>query len=276
MAIRTRQDGQPNNQGGNGTGTGDGNGDGEGVLGEEARKEVEQLVNSAVNGAVTNQLARFKKSFTEEITKTLGETLSPISEQLKQFSTQVQRPAGGGEGGGSGGGKKGEVSAEIQEQLARFEGRTKELEGMLAQERKAREEERAARERDRAESMSKEERAQLAGVLRARGIPEPQVKAAVALLHGEEKLIGRTDDGQIVFKVAKGTGQARYIDEVELEKGVEEWLKTDDGKAFVPARQAGGAGGMGARPMGQAQGKDQKGQAANALAAMLLGGGQGG
>lgn len=268
---------------GGGTGAG-GDGNEDEALSEGSRKEVEAIVNQAVNGAITNQLTRFKKTFSEEIGKQLGEALGPISEQLKTVSERnaaaaaAGTPPPGGQAGAAGGVAAATAGAtqEWQATIARLEGRSKELETQLQQERKAREDEKAGRERERQESLAKEERAELAAALRTKGITEPQVRAAVALLAGEDKLLGRAEDGSIIFKVQKGTGQGRYVDEVTVDVGVEEWLKTDDGKAFAPPRQAGGAGGLPARPGQAPRGPGEaKAQATATLAAALLGGQQG-
>jgi hypothetical protein len=238
---------RPGSQGGQpapGQGQG-GNEGGESALSEAAKREVGELVNAAVNGAVTNHLTRFKKQFTEEITSTLNSTLSPIGEQLKalaetQATRQQQAP---------GKGQPGEIPQEIRDSMLRYENRIKELEQQNKAEREAREVEKSTRLRE-------EERNKLATVLREKGIPDVQVRAAVALLHTEDKRVARTDDGRVVFK------------------GVDEWLKTDEGKAYMPARQAAGSGGQPARQGASTPG-DKRAQATNDLAKILLGGGVG-
>jgi hypothetical protein len=273
MAIIPRQDAAGGSTGGAGSGTGDAD---EPAFTEAQTKAVNDAVNAAVNGALTQHLTRFKKSFGEEIGQAVGkqlnEALSPVSDRLKAMAESQAQGGTSGAAGAGGAGQATVLSPDVQQQFARFEGRTKELEGQLAVERKAREEERAARERDRQESMSKEERTSLAGVLRAKGLPEPQVRAAVALLAGEDKVLGRAEDGGVIFKLQKGTGAARYIDEVPLEAGVDEWLKTDDGKAFMPARQAQGAGGLGSRASTGNKTVDARNEAAASLGKILLGG----
>lgn len=257
--------GGENKKPGEGSEGGAGGGQG-GALSEEAKKEVEGIVNGAVNGALSSQLTRFKKSFTEEIGQTLQTALGPITEKLASFQPGQQQP-----GHVAPGGKP--LDPTVQEHIARLEGRAKELEANVAKEKAAREAEAAAREKDRLENMAKEERAELASALRAKGIPEVQVKAAVALLHTEDKVVGRGEGGAIVFKIQKGTGQAKYVDEVSIEAGVDEWLKTDDGKSFLPPRQVGGSGTGPVRP-GQkpANPNDAKAAATADLAKALLGG----
>lgn len=258
----------PNDDPKGGGAGGSGGGDGGGAassLSEDARKEVTELVNSAVTGAVTNHLGRFKKSFTEEITKTLSDTMGPIGEQLKALAERpIQQPAPGKGGQHQPGG---EVPQEIRDSMLRYENRIKELEQQNKAERDAREVEKTTRLRE-------EERNKLGSVLTERGIPAAQVRAAVALLHTEDKRVARTDDGRIVFKFERGSGQGKYVDELEVDKGVDEWLKSDEGKAYIPARQANGGGGQPARQgtLGNSPG-EKKAQATQDLAKILLGGG---
>lgn len=244
-------------------GSGEGGEGGEAALNEAQAKEVTKLVNDAVNGAVTNHLTRFKKQFTEEITKTLGDALGPVSEQLKGVLEAAQKPASGKPAHTPG------PDNETQQMLTRYEGRIKELEASNKAEKDAREAEKATRLRE-------EERSSLSTALRARGLPDPQIKAAVALLHTEDKRVGRTEDGRIVFRIEKGTGAGKYVDEVDIDAGADEWLKTDEGKSFTPARPANGGGGLPARQSGQPPRNpaEAKQQATNDLAKILMGGGQ--
>lgn len=235
-------------------------------LNEAQTAAVGKIVNDAVNGAVTNHLTRFKKQFGEEIGKTLTDSLAPIGEQLKTLAERgAQQGAGGA--GGTGGGQPNPFEAQIRSMEAKYEGQIRELKAANDAEKSEREKERQIRMRD-------EERGMLTDSLRTSGLPDTMIKAAVALLHGEEKRIGRTDDGRIVFRTEKGTGAARYTDEQDMAVGVAEWLKTDDGKSFVPARPAQGAGGQATRP-GARPGSpaEAKAQAAADLARVLMGGG---
>lgn len=244
--------------GAGGTG-GEGGEGGENALTEAQQKAVADMVNQAVTGAVTNHLGRFKKQFSEDMGKTLSETLGPISQQLKDLAERgTQQQANGKH-------KEESHNDAIRAMELRYESRIKELETANKAEREAREQEKQTRLRE-------EERGKLANVLRERGIPDAQIRAAVALLHTEDKKVARSEDGRIVFKVERGTGAAKYTDELDVDKGVDEWLKSDEGKAYIPARQAAGSGGQPARP-GSNNPQDKKAQATSDLAKILLGGG---
>lgn len=114
----------------------------------------------------------------------------------------------------------------------------------LARERKAREKmeadlktEREARAAEQKQREIEEDRADLASHLRKSGLDEVRTRAAVALLHGEEKRLVR-EGGKRFLRL-----QGKHGDEdLPLEAGVAAWLKTDDGKAFVPAAKVGGSG----------------------------------
>ncbi len=92
-----------------------------------------------------------------------------------------------------------------------------------------------AEERARARS---EERSALMNALNAQGITGARATAVAAWLHGEGNRVRRSKEGQIAF-VIKRDG---YEDELDVSKGVVEWLATDEGKEFAPPRQAGGSG----------------------------------
>lgn len=254
---------QENGQGGGGGGgqpKPGGEGGGAPALSDDARGEVAKLVNEAVSGAVTRHMANFKKQFSEDMGKTFAETLGPISQQLQALSESNQAPKGGRNVAPS-------EDRETKEAMTRYEGRIKELEQANAKEREAREQEKATRLRE-------EERGSLATALRAAGLPDTTVKAAVALLHTEDKKVARTEDGRIVFRMEKGQGVSRYTDELDLDAGVGEWLKSDEGKSFMPARPAQGAGGQPVRLPGQPRNQSEaKQQATENLAKILLGGG---
>lgn len=121
---------------------------------------------------------------------------------------------------------------------AKYEAELKKLKEQVENERQAREAEKQAR-------MSQEERTALSQALTAAGVDGARLKAAMALLYTEEKRIARNDKGEVGFKIQVAGG---YEDVVSIEQGLTEWLKTDDGKAFLPPRAAGGSGTVAGRP----------------------------
>jgi hypothetical protein len=82
----------------------------------------------------------------------------------------------------------------------------------------------------------KEMRTSLEAHLQKAGIPVNMLKAVTAQLIHEDKLIDLDKAGNPVFKVAGYNNET-----VTLEDGLSEWLK-NDGKGFIPAPTAKGAG----------------------------------
>jgi hypothetical protein len=115
------------------------------------------------------------------------------------------------------------------------EARFKALEKQLAEERKLREEERSKR-------LADEERSSVTEALTASGIVN--VKGALALLR-EDGRIGRSKDGQVIFKQPK----EGYVEELAVLDGIKAWADTDEGKFYLPPKGAAGSGaGGGAAP----------------------------
>lgn len=122
--------------------------------------------------------------------------------------------------------------------------------------------EKAEREKERVARMTQEERTALSQALAAKGVTGPHLKGAMALLYDAEKRITRDEAGIIAFKV-----QRNGFDEVlPLEKALDEWLGTEDGKAYMPPRQVSGSGVTpGRSPGNSADGKMTQAQAAALL-----------
>ena len=68
-----------------------------------------------------------------------------------------------------------------------------------------------------------------------------RVEHAVAHLHHAQKRISLDDIGQPVIRFDRTGAGGAYQDHLPLEKGMEEWLGTDDGKSFLPAKQIHGS-----------------------------------
>ena len=122
--------------------------------------------------------------------------------------------------------------------------------------------EKAERERERQARMTQEERTALSQALTSRGVTGPHLKGAMALLYDAEKRVVRDEGGTVAFKV-----QRNGFDEVlPLEKALDEWLGTEDGKAYLPPRPVAGSG---VTP-GRAPGNSSSGEMTKAQAAAML------
>ena len=156
------------------------------------------------------------------------------------------------------------------QQAAPEDRRFAKLERQLAKERAAREAaEKATAERD-AKASRDDERARLSGLLQEAGISGAKLKAAVAVLHTEDRRVKRDADGSIVFVADDG-------DEVPLAAGIKTWLNSEEGKTYLPPRGSSGSGatpGKAARTVGDVR-ANARAQLGPALVAHLLGGGRG-
>jgi len=73
------------------------------------------------------------------------------------------------------------------------------------------------------------------------------------VLHTEDHRVKRDKDGNIVFEFQRDG----YKDHKSLAEGVAEWLGTDEGKHYAPARVGGGSGATGGQA--NAQGRSTAG-----------------
>lgn len=185
-------------------------------------------VGNMVNRAVTAQISRF-------IEKTLPgifeAQLKPLTEK---FATSQQAPKSDGEGEGEGGTKKkSKQDPETLAALKAVEDLKKELE---ARDAKAA----AAEKKLRDERAYNELRAALSEKVR----PELLDVAAKMLFHIDQK-VTYGEDGTPLFKSKRYAYEGDAGEDVELpiKAGVDEFLKSDAAKAFLPAPSAGNGGG---------------------------------
>lgn len=171
--------------------------------------------NKAMTAREKRQEERFSKILQETVSSALAAVKPPVVEAAKAA----------------------EGSDPVKQELAALRGR-------LEEERKAREEEKRLREQERDGRLKEEARNAAASILRDNGIDGSRLKGALAVLDTEERRISRDESGSLRFKFPKNG----YDDYVSLDEGIAAWLKTEDGKAYLPARQAGGSGNNGPRP----------------------------
>ena len=85
------------------------------------------------------------------------------------------------------------------------------------------------------EAVSREKviRSEIKDNLLSLGVEPHLIKAAIAQLLHEDKLVSYNDQDQIVFK--------KFDEQIDLTKGLTEWVKSD-GKIFLPQKGAAGSG----------------------------------
>jgi hypothetical protein len=166
-----------------------------------------------MNALVTARLKRFEEGLTTTITKLL-ET------RLAATPTPEEKPSKGK--------KEGETDTDV---------RLKELQAKLDDERKARIQSDKDREEAEARRKNGEKSRSLAAALADAGVSPQLREAAQALLETKGRVV-LNEDGSVGFKTKDKYGQESVSD---LKDGLGDWFK-DEGKAFVPAKGAGGSG----------------------------------
>lgn len=215
-----------NLDGAGGTGGGEG---GDGAPSFDPGKfqdEMKDFVVKAVNGAVSTHLTRALdnklSSFGENISQSL---LGQVKEMMGSQPQPSPQP------GGSAGGNDEVIKNATAPLVKQIEELRRAAE---ANEVRAREEHQAR--------MKQEESAALLGALTEAGVPTPLARAAAMTLHDR---LERSSDGQIHFVSQESGPTGPYQERLAVNEGVARFLKTDEGKHFVPARPATGSGNRG-------------------------------
>lgn len=261
--------------GGGAAGAAGGAGGQGGSGGAGASEEVSEVVKKYMNDSLTGALGNWGKRFESKIPTTesiQGLVKNALTEALKDF-----RPAGGqGEGGGAGGGQGGGAGAAGGGgQSNALEIQVKKLQDQLdsqtkALQRKDEEARQASEKRDR-----NEEHQALTAALLKNGVPEARARAAAALLFYDQGIIKRNDKKEICITLKKVYAGEAVDEAMPIEAGIAEWVKTAEGKEFLPAVAAGGSGGRGGNPPRQTGAKPTTGEAYGFVADSILNGGVG-
>lgn len=208
-------------------------GDGEGEDTPLTREDVTRMVNGAVTGMFN------KTKFKEMLGTAVKETVSPLFEDLKTSLSGKKTDDDDGDNGGDDKGKKqaSGITPEVQKRLDELERSNKQL---LKETKEEKEKAAAADKRN----DEQEERSKLAVALKAAGVSEDRLPGALALLYLEQKKIVRDENRKIKFVVQKED----YEEKLDLEKGVADWIKSPEGKSYLPPKEIAGAGTRGGPP----------------------------
>lgn len=202
------------------------------LTGEALKLEITRQVNGAVSGLIKK--GAFKELLSNTVAGAIKDAMPGLLEGLKQPAAEApaantgaapSTPATGNDS----------LPPEVRARMAELERSQK----TLADQLKKRDEEAAVLQ---AKTRETTERSRLADAMRKAGVPEDRLRGALALVYTEDKRVKTAEDGSIVFLKKGDLG----IEEVELERGVEEWAKSDDGKAYLPPVAATGSGNVGA------------------------------
>lgn len=180
---------------------------------EEADKALEERIGKIANAAFTSQMKRQKPGVTAEDLDKLLDARDAKKAELAEAERKAK-----GEGGGQ---------AQNAPEIAKL---TKQLEELK---KKADAAEAKSTAQEKAAQIA-EDKATVTKTLEAAGVPAGQ-RARIALNHLlSEGLVKRTDDGNLVFVGKDG--------EEDLADGITAFLKTEDGKLFLPPSGASGSG----------------------------------
>lgn len=194
--------------------------------------------------------AKFNEFANKKLPKLLEGALAPLTASISEAIGKAKESE---EGAGAAKGKESEELAKLRKD---HEATQKALRAMEED-----------RKREAAESSRQKRSGLLQAALTKVGITNPTLANAAAKLLEDRVLTG--EDGRVVFKRENAYGVEEMVD---VERGVGDWMKTDDGKAFAPARKVAGSGNQpggapGRNPFGQPQGQRQQMDPAQALAA---------
>jgi len=192
--------------------------------------EPKPLTHEAVHSAIGDRLKRYEskqeerfKSFEQKLA--VLDSLPALLEQLKAGGAPAPT-AQGAQGDGTKPPKENDEARQARIESEKLRKRLDEIE--------------AQRQAEREQIKAQEERTALQAALTSAGIADArQQRAAMAILYTEEKRVTRNADGEIMFKTVD-----KYGDPVDrpLADGVKEWADSDDGKAFLPPKDARGSG----------------------------------
>jgi hypothetical protein len=220
-----------------GSGEGGGGG-GDPALSDAQRQEmirIQNAANSAHHTRIQKVMDQKLNEMKESITSSFTDALSAHAEKFNSAGN-----TGGAPGKNKASGSEDSVVATLRQ----------EHEARMAEMEKKFEAEKSARVQEAQRAQVAEERSKLGAALRAAGVPDERLRGAVALLYTEDKRVARNSAGGVVFKMPRDG----YTDELELDAGIDEWLKSGEGKHFAPARDVRGSGATGGKP-GQTNGK---------------------
>ena len=200
------------------------------ALDAEDLAAISKLLDEKTKGFVTTEQAG--KLVGEQVTTAITAATSTLSDDVMK----AIKDAGVGDGDGGKGKSKVGTSGESDE----MKRHKVEMAQMTADMEAAKAAQEAATQRERQSRLN----TQMGVALQAAGVPLNRVPQASAYLHTLNNtkgtaFLGFDDNGQPQWN---GVHAAGYDDVVGLKEGIAGFMKTDDGKTFLPAVAASGTG----------------------------------
>lgn len=189
----------------------------------EQKAEVDKLVADALKTALTG--ADFKAIIGAALTPAIEGATKPLADKLAVFEAAAKKPADPPPGKKEGEGAPG-IPPELKQQIAAMEAKLADSEAKRAAA------ERSALE-DRAYGSVRESLAKA-------GVPADRIQLAMAFVKSEG-LVKFAEDGSFGFEKVDQWGNKAKIDPAAW---ASDFVKTDTGKALLPAAQTQGAGGQ--------------------------------
>lgn len=238
---------------GNGQPQGDGTQNPQGEGGEPKYVTEEQL-----NKAISARFGSFEKKIETRLAplaEITPEKLSAtISESIAAALAATSKPEKGASEGKNGG---------LTEEAIANSPFAKGMQKQLEEQRKQTEAMKAERDAEKARTRDVTLRTKVGEELTRRGVDPQRNRHALGLLVDAEKRVRWSDDGEsIVFKDSDGT-------DVDLDSGLNSWIKGDDAKVYLPPRGISGSGDQ--RGKGPNQGSQQRQYARGELGTALAG-----
>jgi len=189
-------------------------------------------ITEMINGSLTGDA--FTRTIGEAVSAGLKPALAKIDETIATKVTEATKDLKKPDGDGRGADGKFKPDAK-DDANARLQA----VEKQLVDANKAREESENARRRDQLHAAAKD-------ALAKAGVPTERIRHAMAVLQ-QDGVLDFAADGSPGFKGKDKYGQPAVL---PLEEGATAWIKTDDGKAFLPPTNVQGTGdGAGSRPI---------------------------
>lgn len=220
---------------------GGGGGKGDRGTGDDKGGDLSQATIDAVNAAVRSQIGRLplgqmvgdavKNAFgsvTEQLNKHFDTKFAEIDQTLKGIKD------GGGKGKGDDKGSTGEIPEEVKNALDKMTAKVDELTNQVNEK-----DQQLQAQRDQA--RERERQATLRDALSQAGVPDKRLTPLVAYFE-QQKKIQDGENGEFFVEVERDTAGHRYKEKLKPEQWAKEWIKTDEGKEWLPAQRVGGGG----------------------------------
>ncbi len=184
----------------------------------------EQLTKM-VNSAVTSQLGRYRQKADEQFA-TISNQMATLVEAVSNQPEPTTKEATSEE--------QSQVASEYEARMKKMQAEMKKIENNLA-ERTRQLQEQESQARDQAA------RGALRDALAEAGVPADRLKQAVGFVYDAEKRVSYDENGELGFSVQESWG----VDRLSVSEGAAKFLESDEGKMYLPPRDAGGSGNEG-------------------------------